>query len=120
MTVGDGDADGGIMRFLTIMTIQCPLCRLMYAARDISATVGSLGLITSSIVSKKVAGRRGEAMMTRMIMILMTMTMLMKMQCNAMVMMTIVMMTMVMMTMTMKMMVMMTMVMMTQFVHKPG
>lgn len=33
----------------------CPADKLMYAARDISATVGSLGLITSSIVSKKVA-----------------------------------------------------------------
>ena len=33
--------------------IFCP--RLMYAARDITNTVGSLGLITSSIISKKVA-----------------------------------------------------------------
>ena len=31
------------------------LFRLMYAARDITNTVGSLGLITSSIISKKVA-----------------------------------------------------------------
>ena len=28
--------------------------RIMYAARDISETVGCLGLITSSIISKKV------------------------------------------------------------------
>lgn len=33
----------------------CPADKLMYAARDISATVGSLGLITSSIISKKAA-----------------------------------------------------------------
>jgi len=33
----------------------CPADKLMYAARDITATVGSLGLITSSIISKKAA-----------------------------------------------------------------
>lgn len=33
----------------------CPADKLMYAARDITNTVGSLGLITSSIISKKVA-----------------------------------------------------------------
>ena len=33
-----------------------PVCRIMYQARDISATVGCLGLITSSIISKKVGG----------------------------------------------------------------
>jgi thymidine phosphorylase len=33
----------------------CPADKLMYAARDITSTVGSLGLITSSIISKKVA-----------------------------------------------------------------
>jgi len=33
----------------------CPADKMMYAARDITNTVGSLGLITSSIISKKVA-----------------------------------------------------------------
>merc|ERR1712088_20413 len=33
----------------------CPADKIMYAARDISETVGCLGLITSSIISKKVA-----------------------------------------------------------------
>jgi len=33
----------------------CPADKVMYAARDITNTVGSLGLITSSIISKKVA-----------------------------------------------------------------
>ena len=33
------------------------MCRIMYQARDISATVGCLGLITSSIISKKVGMR---------------------------------------------------------------
>merc|ERR1719427_1270744 len=33
----------------------CPADRLMYAARDVTSTVGCLGLITSSIISKKAA-----------------------------------------------------------------
>merc|ERR1712168_1650012 len=33
----------------------CPADKIMYAARDISETVGCLGLITSSIISKKAA-----------------------------------------------------------------
>ena len=33
----------------------CPADRLMYAARDVTSTVGSLGLIVSSIISKKAA-----------------------------------------------------------------
>ena len=32
------------------------MSRLMYAARDITNTVGCLGLIVSSIISKKVTG----------------------------------------------------------------
>ena len=37
------------------MLVSCPnIARIMYAARDISETVGCLGLITSSIISKKV------------------------------------------------------------------
>ena len=33
----------------------CPADRLMYAARDVTNTVGCLGLIVSSIISKKAA-----------------------------------------------------------------
>jgi len=33
----------------------CPADRIMYSARDVTGTVGSRGLITSSIISKKVA-----------------------------------------------------------------
>ena len=37
-----------------MMYIKAAVSRLMYAARDITNTVGCLGLIVSSIISKKV------------------------------------------------------------------